>query len=55
MWNHPLERAIRGAFSDIGCLPPSAVRVAERVDDRYSGIFFGRFTPANIDQIAGHG
>ena len=24
MWNHPLERAMRGAFSDIGCLPPSA-------------------------------
>jgi pyruvate,water dikinase len=50
LWNHPLERAMRGAFCDIGCLPPSAVRVAARVDDRYSGIFFGRFT-ANIDQM----
>jgi pyruvate,water dikinase len=54
MWNEPLERAMRGAFSDIGCLPPSAVRVAERVDDRYSGIFFGRFT-ANLDQMRAMG
>jgi pyruvate,water dikinase len=54
LWNHPVERAMRGAFCDIGCLPPSAVRVAERVDDRYSGIFFGRFT-ANIDQIRAMG
>ena len=54
MWNQPLERAMRGAFSDIGALPVSAVRVAERVDDRYSGIFFGRFT-ANIDQMRAMG
>jgi len=54
LWNHPLERAMRGAFCDIGCLPPSAVRVAERVDDRYSGIFFGRFT-ANLDQMRAMG
>src|SRR2546430_10040465 len=54
MWNHPLERAMRGAFCDIGCLPASAIRVADRVDDRYSGIFFGRFT-ANIDQMRAMG
>jgi pyruvate,water dikinase len=54
LWNHQLERAMRGAFCDIGCLPPSAVRVAERVDDRYSGIFFGRFT-ANVDQLRAMG
>lgn len=54
MWNHPLERAMRGAFCDIGCLPPSAVRVAERVDDRYSGIFYGRFA-ANLDQLRAMG
>lgn len=54
MWNHPLERAMRGAFCDIGCLPPSAVRVAERVEDRYSGIFFGRFT-ANLSQMRAMG
>jgi len=52
--NHPLERAMRGAFCDIGCLAPSAVRVADRVDDRYSAIFFGRFT-ANIDQMRAMG
>src|SRR5436853_7939811 len=45
---------MRGAFSDIGCLPRSAVRVAERVDDRYSAIFFGRFA-ANIDQMRAMG
>jgi pyruvate,water dikinase len=54
LWNHPLERAMRGAFCDIGCLAPSAVRVAERVDDRYSAIFYGRFT-ANIDQMRAMG
>jgi pyruvate,water dikinase len=54
LWSHPLERAMRGAFCDIGCLPPSAVRVADRVDDRYSGIFFGRFS-ANIDQMRAMG
>lgn len=54
LWNHPLERAMRGAFCDIGCLPPAAIGVAERVDDRYSGIFFGRFT-ANIDQMRAMG
>jgi pyruvate,water dikinase len=54
LWNHPLERAMRGAFCDIGCLSPSAVRVAERVDDRYSGIFYGRFS-ANIDQMRAMG
>jgi pyruvate,water dikinase len=54
LWNHPLERAMRGAFCDIGCLAPSAVRVAARVDDRYSAIFFGRFT-ANIDQMRAMG
>ena len=54
LWNHPLERAMRGAFCDIGCLPAAAVRVADRVDDRYSAIFFGRFT-ANIDQMRAMG
>ena len=54
MWNRPLERAMRGAFCDIGCLAPSAIRVAEVVDDRYSAIFFGRFT-ANIDQMRAMG
>jgi phosphohistidine swiveling domain-containing protein len=54
LWNRQLERAMRGAFCDIGCLPPSAVRVAERVDDRYSAIFFGRFS-ANIDQMRAMG
>jgi pyruvate,water dikinase len=41
---------MRGAFSDIGALRPSDVGVPERIDDRYSGIFFGRFT-ANIDRM----
>ena len=54
LWNHQLERAMRGAFSDMGCLKPSEVLVPERIDDRYSGIFFGRFT-ANIDRMRGLG
>jgi len=54
LWNHQLERAMRGAFSDMGCLKPSEVLVPERIDDRYSAIFFGRFT-ANIDRMRGLG
>ena len=50
LWSHQLERAMRGAFFDIGCLPRSAVHLPDRVDDRYSGIFFGRFS-ANIDRM----
>src|SRR2546423_12048071 len=45
---------MRGAFSGIGCFPASAIRVAESVDERYSAIFFGRFT-ANIDQMRAMG
>jgi pyruvate,water dikinase len=50
LWNHQLERAMRGAFCDIGVLPPSEIRVPERIDDRYSAIFYGRFS-ANVDQM----
>jgi phosphohistidine swiveling domain-containing protein len=50
LWNHRLERAMRGAFCDIGVLAPSDIRVPERIDDRYSAIFYGRFS-ANVDQM----
>ena len=49
-WQEPLERAMRGAFSDIGVLRPSDVRVAPAVDDRFSAVFHGRFS-GNIDQL----
>jgi pyruvate,water dikinase len=54
LYNEPLERAMRGAFHDIGVLPRSAVGVAPRIDDRYSAIFFGRFT-ANVDEMRAMG
>ena len=50
LWNFQLERAMRGAFCDIGVLPPAEIRVPERIDDRYSAIFYGRFS-ANVDQM----
>jgi pyruvate,water dikinase len=49
-WMEPLERAMRGAFADIGVLRPSEVRVAPSVDDRYSAIFYGRFS-GNINEM----
>ncbi len=49
-WMEPLELAMRGAFADIGVLRPSEVRVAPSVDDRYSAIFFGRFS-GNINEM----
>ena len=53
-WNESLERAMRGAFCDIGVLTPAEVRFAERADERYSGVFFGRFS-ANVDQMRAMG
>jgi pyruvate,water dikinase len=49
-WMEPLELAMRGAFADIGVLRPSEVRVAPAVDDRYSAIFYGRFS-GNINEM----
>ena len=49
-WMEPLELAMRGAFADIGVLRPSEIRVAPSVDDRYSAIFYGRFS-GNIDEM----
>src|SRR5581483_11319616 len=49
-WERPLERALRGAFCDLGALRPSEVRFPPSVDDRCSGVFFGRFT-ANLTTL----
>ncbi|MGH9040474.1 MAG: PEP-utilizing enzyme, partial [Acidimicrobiia bacterium] len=49
-WMEPLELGMRGAFADIGVIPPSGVRVAPSDDDRYSAIFFGRFS-GNINEM----
>ena len=49
-WERPLELALRGAFCDLGALKPSEVRFSENVDERCSGVFFGRFT-ANLSTL----
>lgn len=49
-WERPLELALRGAFCDLGALRPSEVRFSDSVDERCSGVFFGRFT-ANLSTL----
>jgi pyruvate,water dikinase len=49
-WERPLELALRGAFCDLGALKPAEVRFSDNVDERCSGVFFGRFT-ANLSTL----
>lgn len=49
-WERPLELALRGAFCDLGALRLNEVRFSDSVDDRCSGVFFGRFT-ANLSTL----
>jgi len=49
-WERPIEAAMRGAFFDLGALRRDELGVPESVDDRYSGVFFGRFT-ANLTTL----
>ncbi len=49
-WERPLELALRGAFCDLGALRRDEVRFSDSVDDRCSGVFFGRFT-ANLSTL----
>ena len=49
-WERPLELALRGAFCDLGALRQDEVRFSDDVDDRCSGVFFGRFT-ANLSTL----
>jgi pyruvate,water dikinase len=49
-WERPLELALRGAFCDLGALRRDEVRFSDSVDERCSGVFFGRFT-ANLSTL----
>ena len=49
-WERPLELALRGAFCDLGALRRDEVRFSNSVDQRCSGVFFGRFT-ANLSTL----
>ena len=49
-WIDPLELAMRGCFCDIGALKRSEIVANPNMDDRFSGIFFGRFV-GNIDML----
>ena len=49
-WNRPCELGMRGAFADLGVLPPSGVTFAESPDERFSAAFFGRYA-ANVEAL----
>src|SRR2546423_2530203 len=49
-WNRPCELAMRGAFADLGVLPPSGVTFATTPDERFSAAFFGRYA-ANVEAL----
>ena len=49
-WVGPCERGLRSAFAAIGVLPRREVRLPDRIDDRFSGLFWGRYA-ANLDSL----
>ena len=49
-WNRPCELGMRGAFADLGVLPPSGVTFAAAPDERFSAAFFGRYA-ANVEAL----
>jgi pyruvate,water dikinase len=42
VWNYGMEIAIRRAYGELGVLSRAEVPVPSRIDDRVSGIFYGR-------------
>jgi pyruvate,water dikinase len=49
-WDERVELALRGAFADMGVLRESEVVVAPTMDERFTAIFYGRFT-GNLDML----
>src|SRR5882757_1589360 len=49
-WDARVELALRGAFADMGVLRASEVVVPAFVDDRFTAVFYGRFT-GNLDRL----
>ena len=49
-WDERVELALRGAFADMGVLRESEVVVHPTMDERFTAIFYGRFT-GNLDML----
>lgn len=49
-WGPAAERALRAAFVDLGALPSNEIRFPDALDERFSGIFHGRFA-GNVDMM----
>jgi pyruvate,water dikinase len=49
-WDSRVELALRGAFADMGVLKASEVTVPATMDERFTAIFYGRFT-GNLDML----
>jgi pyruvate,water dikinase len=49
-WDERVELALRGAFADMGVLRESEVVVHPTMDQRFTAIFYGRFT-GNLDML----
>jgi pyruvate,water dikinase len=49
-WDDRVELALRGAFADMGVLRESEVVVHSTMDERFTAIFYGRFT-GNLDML----
>jgi pyruvate,water dikinase len=49
-WDARVELALRGAFADMGVLKSGEVIVPSSMDERFTAIFFGRFT-GNLDML----
>jgi pyruvate,water dikinase len=49
-WDARVELALRGAFADMGVLREREVKVPATMDERFTAIFYGRFT-GNLDML----
>jgi pyruvate,water dikinase len=49
-WDERVELALRGAFADMGVLRQSEVVVPPTMDERFTSVFYGRFT-GNLDML----
>ena len=49
-WDARVELALRGAFADMGVLQEREVVVPATMDERFTAVFYGRFT-GNLDKL----
>jgi hypothetical protein len=49
-WREGIERGMRGAFADLGVLRESEVVFPPSADERFTSVFFGRYS-GNVDRM----